>query len=407
LLASLVAVGALGAGQPALAGTADPSLGPRDGLSRDLQRQLDDIRNRDHVRGISFSVILPGQTSGLTFVSGTAPRPDDHSHTKSGLFQAGSIIKTMTTAVVLELEASKRVRLSDRVDKFLPQYPAWGTITIEQLLNMTGGIHDFVSDPRFLPAVVAMPDRHWKRDELLQMAYSATPNTSFAAGAGWEYSNTNALLLSAIVEQVTHHSFATELQGRVLGPRGANLTDTYYVPASLPPRLSRRMVHGSNQDGTFPVATDVTTFSLSWAGPAGALVSTTADLATWIRNLFRGHVLQRRQLNELMQLVSTTNGHPTDWKDPNAYGLGMDYSNDPTVGPAWFKGGNTLGYVAFVASLLCLNTTLAIAKTDTGPNAVTDVQNMIIATLTHSARFHRSLSQHPSTQPANRCPQHA
>jgi CubicO group peptidase (beta-lactamase class C family) len=66
------------------------------------------------------------------------------------LFEVGSNTKSFTAAVILQLAAETRLGLDDRLDRWLPQYPAWGEVTLRRLLHMTNPIPDYAGTPAVL-----------------------------------------------------------------------------------------------------------------------------------------------------------------------------------------------------------------------------------------------------------------
>jgi len=87
----------------------------------------------------------------------------------------------------------------------------------------------------------------------------------------------------------------------LLGPssRLGRLNNTYYVPDTYPAGIALRMVRRYD-----PTLGDITFMNMSWAGPAGANISNTADLVDWARLLFQTReVLPEQQSNMLTQLI--------------------------------------------------------------------------------------------------------
>ena len=94
------------------------------------------------------------------------------------------------------------------------------------------------------------------------------------------------------------------------------------------------------------------TQNLSWAGPAGAIVSTPHDLALWIRALFEGRVVPERELDEMKKLVSQKTGLPIDAATPEdrrAFGLALGRFDMKDLGGFWFYEGETMGFRAIFA----------------------------------------------------------
>ena len=105
----------------------------------------------------------------------------------------GSITKTFTATIILQLVDQHKLRLDDPVSKYQPDVPNGAHITIRQLLNMTSGLYTYSSDPGFIQALLADPYKVWQPEELLAIAFKHQPY--FAPGTGWFYDNTNYILL--------------------------------------------------------------------------------------------------------------------------------------------------------------------------------------------------------------------
>jgi D-alanyl-D-alanine carboxypeptidase len=109
---------------------------------------------------------------------------------------------------------------------------------------------------------------------------------NFAPGTQYEYSNTNTVLLGMVVEKVTGLPLGDYLELNVFGPLG--LAQTSYPANGI---LPGPYAHGYNKapDGQI---LDATLWNPSWADAAGKIVSTLADLKTWIAALGRGTLLR-------------------------------------------------------------------------------------------------------------------
>ena len=74
----------------------------------------------------------------------------------------------------------------------------------------------------FTVDLTAQPDKHWRPEELLAYVLDEAP--SFAAGAGWEYSDTNFVLLGMILEEITARPCYEMIREAFLGPLGLENT---------------------------------------------------------------------------------------------------------------------------------------------------------------------------------------
>ena len=311
------------------------------GCISELQALVDDYREDGDLTGVQVSVSLPAETIGLqptlTLASGYAskeksdfvgaPAPGQP-HKKMDLFGDGSITKSFTASVVLQLEAEGRLTIDDKLEMYLPQYDAWRNVTIRQLLNMTSGIFDFTESQDFWLQSVTMPTREWSPAEIVYISYnnvdgadecSAGGNLCFEPGTDWMYSNTNYILVSMIIESVTGHFFPDEIKSRLLGEASTlgQLSNTYYFdhkqPGSnhfFPDNIFVRTVHPyySLQNiidpyGVYP-EDDLIDMSMSYAGAAGANISNSEDIIKWVRLLFQSNqVLASVQQEELTSLI--------------------------------------------------------------------------------------------------------
>ena len=274
-----------------------------------------------HVPGAIVYVDAPAKGGTWTATLGTsdlktrAPMRLDY-HTR-----IGSITKTLTGTIVLQLVDRNQLRLEDPVSKYAPNVPNGSHIRIEQLLNMTSGLYNYSEDPGLNRALDVQPQKLWRPDALLAIAFRHAPY--FPPGRGYHYSNTNTVLLGKIAEKLTGKSLARLFAERIFRPlhmTQSSLPDAGTLPVPHP----RGYMYGTNlatlKDPAVPAGTpvrDVTDDSPSWGWAAGAAVSTLHDIQIWSRALGKGTLLtpatQRRRLTWV------TTGPNT----PVKYGLGI------------------------------------------------------------------------------------
>lgn len=227
----------------------------------------------------------------------------------------------------------RALRLDDPVSKYRQEVPDGDHITIGQLLDMRSGLYNYTADPNFWPVLEREPSKIWTPDELLAIAFeNPSPNTG-----GFYYCNTNTVLLGLIAEQLDHKPLSEIFRDRFFVPLG--MTGTMLPDADsdgIPAPRARGYVYDSLLyvflDVPYPPAiraaaeagtlapTDFTDVNPSWAWAAGGVVSTAADLVTWIEALVGGQLLDdayQRSWRESLQ--------PTDPNAPNGlqYGYGI------------------------------------------------------------------------------------
>ncbi|CAM5730593.1 hypothetical protein SALBM311S_00463 [Streptomyces alboniger] len=111
----------------------------------------------------------------------------------------------------------------------------------------------------------------------------------FKPGTDWSYSNTNYVLARLLIEKVTGHTFAEEMQRLILGPLG--LSDTVVPDTS--PEIPEPHTHAyyRYEDSGRQKTVDVTRQNPSWIATGGDMISTTQDLHTFISALMGGKLL--------------------------------------------------------------------------------------------------------------------
>jgi D-alanyl-D-alanine carboxypeptidase len=237
---------------------------------------------------------------------------------------------------VLQLVGERRLALSDTVARRLgPVLPYANRVTIRQLLNHTSGIPDN-SLPPDIEIFKGDPLKHWTPAQLLALVADAPQE--FPAGTSWSYSNTNYTLLGMLIERVTGHSLADEVERRILRPLGLRDSSLPLYESRLGGSAARG--YSLDYDDEFnPIPDsrrDVTVHDPSGGWAAGNLVSTEPDLARFFRALLGGRLLSPGLLNEMKTTV------PTGFAG-TSYGLGL-FVYDSPYGPLIGHGGGMPGY---------------------------------------------------------------
>ncbi|MFG2823796.1 serine hydrolase domain-containing protein [Kitasatospora sp. NPDC048365] len=294
-LAALVAA-ALTAGTPCA--TAAEQREDRSGIR--LQRDADALTALG-VTGVQARLTTAdGRESTAT--SGVADLTDRHPVAADGYFRIASVTKTFTATVVLQLVGDGALRLDDPVERWLPGVVAGNgndgrEITVRQLLQHTGGLHD--DYPDYTSEEDFQQRRYEGRAPEQTVAAAMTHRPDFRPGEQWRYNNTGYVLLGMIVERVTGHPWYEEVRDRIVRPLGLDHT---FRPGSTP-TLPRP--HASTYQrfaaGAAPV--DVTEQVGPGTNAEAGLVSTTADLNRFFGALLGGRLLPPAQLAEMRRTV--------------------------------------------------------------------------------------------------------
>lgn len=229
-------------------------------------------------------------------------------------FRIGSVSKTFSSVVLLQLVQEKKLELDAPVNRYLPGLLPDDRITVRHLLRHRSGLADY-TDAMFehtVPGFEAVRNRVFSYQELLDLSLSEPRTTE--PGVAYKYSNTNFVVVGMLIEKITGKPVAKEYQRRIIGPLG--LRNTSYVHPDV--RIAGLHVRGYlHPDEVGAPLVDSTEQTVSWAQSAGAIISSPADLNTFVTALMRGRLLSPRML-EAMTTVT-----PTDTTNTRFYGLGL------------------------------------------------------------------------------------
>lgn len=258
-----------------------------------------------------------------------------------GYVHAGaSITKIYMGAAFLLLKEQQKVNLEAPITQYLPvritsKIEKADSITVRMLLNHTSGIRDYISDPAFLANWESNPTKQWTANEALTYIYDKP--LLFSPGSSFTYSNTNYILLSFIIENITKRKEGAFLQDALFKKAGLKYTfyktqPKYLEGLPMPDYYFDRENTGELQNVTLPTKVEI-----NGELGDGGLVATPIDFVLFMDALMKGRLITPGSLHEMKQF------------DPaSEYGLGLqtgfNYANKQQHGH--------LGAVVGGASLL-------------------------------------------------------
>lgn len=364
-LCTVLTVVLLATGLPS-SGVAEAEPAQSSSLGETLRPVVIEQMQKMRIPGVLVSVQTPDRGSwqaalGFSDVGTGAPMDlADH-------VRVGSITKTFTATVILQLAQEGRLGLDDPLAPHFPGVDTNGA-TIRQALQLTSGIPDYTSVP-FLNALADDPQRVWSPEQLL--ASVAGEPAMFPAGQGWYYSNTNYVLLGMLAEQLTGQPIGEVFEQRIFQPlnmTGCSMPDG--ADATIPEPRSRGYMFGADwgrepsPPAALPPLRDVTDANPSWGFSAGAAICTLADMAIWGGALATGALLVPEMQAQRLAYVPAG--------DPRVrYGLGVVDING-LVG----HNGEITGYMSQTArresdgTVIVVLANLVIAPDDSEPATV-------------------------------------
>ena len=204
-------------------------------------------------------------------------------------YRIGSITKTFTATMIMQLVEEKKLALDTHLDRYFPNIPNASQITIEMMLRHRSGIYNFTD-----------AEAYWKsntqprtRAEMLAIFEKHTP--AFAPDSQSTYSNTGYILLGYMIEDITRKSYEANLQERILVPVG--MKKTRYGGKIDP---LRRDAHSYSQGRRWEKHFES---DLSQIAAAGAIVSTPGNVTAFMNALFEGKLVSRESLRNMTDIV--------------------------------------------------------------------------------------------------------
>ncbi|MET8878581.1 serine hydrolase domain-containing protein [Nocardia sp. NPDC004604] len=290
--------------------------------------------------------VISGPDGQHTVTAGAGDLATGAPYADRAHIRIGSVTKTFVATVVLQLVAEGTVELDAQIERYLPGVVQGNgndgnRITVHQLLQHTSGLADFApEDPAHkLPQQLDQTTdgkayRDFTPADLVGIAMSMPPQ--FEPGARFQYTNTNYVLLDMLIEHITGHRLAAEISSRILEPLA--LHDTYIPLAGDTGLRDPHPLGYRSVDGKWVDATDS---EAAWAGAAGAIISTGADLNRFFTALVTGKLLPATQLAQMEQTM------PMSPSTEMTYGLGLIRFQMPCgkeVKEVWGHSGGIPGF---------------------------------------------------------------
>ncbi|GAA0271676.1 serine hydrolase domain-containing protein [Cryptosporangium japonicum] len=248
-------------------------------------------------------------------------------------FRIGSVTKTFTAVLVLQLRDAGMLDLDDQIDAHLA-LPAHGQLTIRSILNHTSGLQ---REPwGNLWDTLDVPDDARLLEEVAKAEAVLSPRRR------WHYSNLGFALLGHLVSAKTGAPWAEVLADRLLTPLG--LSDTTVQPRE-------DAAQGYLVDAYSDHARPEPHFDLRGAAAAAQLWSTAGDMARWALFLAKPDpaVVARSTLEEMYEPVVVTD--PVNWH--TGWGLGLQVAPQGSGSDRAVDIGHNGAMPGFLAGVWC------------------------------------------------------
>ena len=313
-------------------------LSAQPALDRQLAGKIDALVSeefaKDGVGGVTVAVVKGNAVAwakgyGLADIEARTPA------SANTVYRIGSITKPFTAVMLLQLAERGVVKLSDPVEKYLPEVnrvkgrpEGTAPITLEQLATMRAGID---REPGDLDTFLVGSVDKWEQvlfEALARTKYDHEPGTSFL------YSNIGYAILGATLGRAAKKPYIEYVRESVLRPLGMRTTD--FIPtAAIQPELAKGYeIRNGKPDGEQAAREHA---GRGYKVPNGALYTTVGDLAKFV-GLWLGEgpetVLKRATIDDAFTRAAST--------PPYGTGFMVQKGTHPYFG----HGGSVAGYRA-------------------------------------------------------------
>jgi CubicO group peptidase (beta-lactamase class C family) len=203
-------------------------------------------------------------------------------------YRIGSISKMFTACLIFQAIEEDKLSLKQTINRFFPKITNAKEITIGNLLNHHSGIHNYTNDTSYLNYYTTSKSKK----EMLEIIQAG--GSDFKPNSKAEYSNSNYILLSFILEKIYKKSYEELLDIKIIQPQG--LKNTYFGKKL---ELAKNECASYLFSGKWELEKE-TNSSVSLG--AGGIVSTTEDLLFFITKLFEGKIINTASLAQMMKL---------------------------------------------------------------------------------------------------------
>ena len=203
-------------------------------------------------------------------------------------YRIGSISKTFTSVLVFKAIEEGKLDLNKTINNYFPDIKNSNSITIRNLLNHRSGIHNFTDDKEYLEYNTK------PKDEIEMLSIIAKFDSDFEPNSKSEYSNSNYVLLSYILEKTYNKTFSEILTDEIVNP--IKLNNTIFGGKI---NLENNESHSYSYNGKWEKQTET---DMSIPLGAGGIISTPSDLLKFAEALFNYRIISKNSLSQMEKL---------------------------------------------------------------------------------------------------------
>jgi CubicO group peptidase (beta-lactamase class C family) len=261
----------------------------------------------------------------------------------STIFELASVSKQFTAMGIVQLKKEGKLSYQDDITKYVPELINYEGITIQNLLNHTGGLPDYME----------LSDKNWDKsniatnNDILEMFKQVKPKKLFKPNEKWDYSNTGYLILATIIERVSGQKFGQYLKQKIFEPLNMKNTFVYrrrFAPKEVPNYANGYIYSDSLQKKILPdeIGNDFYVVYLDGIVGDGMVNSNPKDLLKWDRALYKDKLINDEDRELIFSSAMTKDSSQTD------YGFGWMIDSTKTYGKVASHSGSWAGYISYI-----------------------------------------------------------
>jgi D-alanyl-D-alanine carboxypeptidase len=207
---------------------------------------------------------------------------------KQTKYRIGSITKIFTAVLILKAVEEKKLKLDETIEKYFPKIKNANKISVRHLLTHRSGIHNFTKDKDYLTYNIKGKSKIEMIDIISNFESDFEPNSKA------NYSNSNFVLLSYILEDIYSQSFAEILKNKIVKP--LKLYNTYFGNEI---NTSKNEANSYDLDTTWKKQPET---NMSILTGAGAIVSTPNDVLRFVQAVFKNKIISMASLKAMEEV---------------------------------------------------------------------------------------------------------
>lgn len=289
-------------------------------LTKNVNTKLDSLLQRIHKRQDFHGTILVAKNKKIVYKNqiGYADFRKKIPIAEHSTFQLASVSKKFTAAAIMLLVERNKLRLTDTVNTFFPDFP-YQNITIQNLLNHTAGLPNYFWVAEHLWHKKTPPTN----SEMMQLLTSSNVKRFFKPGRNFDYSNTAYFVLASIVEKVSHSTYSKFLTDNIFKPLEM---DNSYAFSFENDSIRKNQLTGYRLYKGWRHIKIRNSVNDAVVGDKN-IYSTAEDLFKWTYGLNSGKILSKKSLDLMYSKGETIYGREI----PYGFGFRIDSENQNKI----------------------------------------------------------------------------